>query len=75
MAKCPKCKGTGFYYLQLPDGVGSPNKVVCECKELVQLDEDQSVPENPAWHKNEREFEAYCAGRNDMLRAGFRKVK
>ena len=36
--------------------------------------EDQSLPDNPYWHKEDREFEAYCAGHNDMLKAGFVKV-
>lgn len=31
--QCPKCKGKGEYYFQLPDDVGSPNLVKCEkCK-------------------------------------------
>ena len=42
---------------------------------LVQLDENQELPENKVWHKEERLFEAYCAGRNDMLSASFRKIK
>ena len=25
--------------------------------------------DNPAWHKNDREYEAYCAGKNDKLQA------
>lgn len=33
-----------------------------------------SLPDNPAWHKTPELFEAYCAGRNDMLSAGYRKV-
>jgi hypothetical protein len=36
--------------------------------------DDQSLPDNEYWHKEDREFEAYCAGRNDMLGAGFVKV-
>lgn len=30
---CPLCKGEGEYYLNLPDGVGSPNLVRCSCVE------------------------------------------
>ena len=29
---------------------------------------DGELPDNKAWHKIEREYEAYCAGKNDMLR-------
>ena len=36
--------------------------------------DDQSLPDNLAWHKEDREFEAYCAGHNDMLGVGFVKV-
>ena len=36
--------------------------------------EDQSVPDNLVWQRNERHFEAYCAGRVDMLNAGFVKL-
>lgn len=41
----------------------------------VQLDEDQSLPDNEAWHKDPREFEAYCAGRNELIYANFKKMK
>ena len=41
----------------------------------VQLDEDQSLPDNEYWHNAEQTFGAYCAGRNDMLKANFKKVK
>ncbi len=30
---CPKCKGKGEYYFHLPDSVGSPNLVECDCHE------------------------------------------
>lgn len=30
---CSKCKGTGEYYVALPDDIGSPNLVICECVE------------------------------------------
>ena len=29
--------------------------------------EEVKLPDNKYWHKNEREFEAYCAGRNDVI--------
>jgi len=28
---------------------------------------NQSLPDNEAWHKTEREFEAFCAGRNILI--------
>ena len=35
--KCRKCKGKGWYYFCLPDDVGSPNKVKCDCwQEQIQ---------------------------------------
>lgn len=37
--------------------------------------EEAELPDNKAWHKNEREFEAYSAGRNEMIMAGYRKFK
>jgi len=49
--------------------------------EIMRIDgievraDDQSLPENDWWHKYETLFEAYCAGRNDMLKAGFKKVE
>lgn len=27
------------------------------------------IPDNETWHKDERLFEAYCAGKNDVLRS------
>ena len=41
---------------------------------IAVIDEDAELPDNKEWHKNAREFEAYCAGRNDMLNADWRKV-
>ncbi len=35
---------------------------------------DQKAPDNIAWHKNDREYEAYCAGHNDVILAGFVRV-
>lgn len=37
-------------------------------------DDDQSLPDNLVWHKVEREFEAYCAGQNEVLAAKFVRV-
>lgn len=37
--ECPNCKGKGEYYFLLPDDVGSPNLVKCDCTE-PQADED-----------------------------------
>lgn len=38
--RCSKCKGTGYYYINLPDDVGSPNKVKCECRETKHIFEE-----------------------------------
>ena len=32
---------------------------------------EKELPYNLMWHKVEREFEAYCAGQNDMTDAGY----
>jgi len=36
--------------------------------------DDQSLPDNEFWHKDPKEFEAYCAGRNDMVNDNFVRV-
>ena len=41
----------------------------------VVIKVDRELPDNEVWHKVEREFEAYCAGRNDMLKAGYVAVE
>jgi len=41
--------------------------------EIAVVDSDPELPDNVAWHMKEREFEAYCAGQNDMLIAGYRQ--
>lgn len=33
----------------------------------VVLKVERELPDNEVWHKVEREFEAYCAGKNEML--------
>jgi len=38
------------------------------------IDSDAELSDNEVWHKSEREFEAYCAGKNDMLEEGYVKV-
>ncbi len=40
---------------------------------IAIVDREAELPDNVAWHRVEREFEAYCAGRNDMLGAGWVK--
>lgn len=34
----------------------------------VVIKVERELPDNEMWHKVEREFEAYCAGRNDILK-------
>ena len=34
---------------------------------VVQI-EEKELPDNEAWHRVEREFEAYCAGKNDVFK-------
>ena len=40
-------------------------------QDVVIIDTERELPDNEAWHKNEREFEAYCAGRNELVMAGY----
>jgi len=54
---CPTCKGTGL----------DPYR------KMVVVDVDAQLPDNIAWHHNEREFEAFCAGRNILVSAGWIK--
>jgi hypothetical protein len=42
---CPQCHGTGYYLFSLPDDVGSPNRVKCNCwnspsKDLLLSDQE-----------------------------------
>jgi len=32
---------------------------------------DRELPDSEAWHKDSREFEAYCAGRNELIGSGY----
>ncbi len=38
------------------------------------VDYDAELPDNSVWHKDEREFEAYCAGRNELIGKGWVKT-
>ena len=35
---------------------------------------EKEIPDNPAWHKDDREYGAYCAGHNDLILAGYKRV-
>lgn len=41
----------------------------------VVIQVDRKLPDNEAWHKVEREFEAYCAGKNELIMAGLVPVE
>ncbi len=62
--KCMDCWG-GYI-----DGLA---KQLAQClkdhKGVLRVKKD--IPDNEVWCKVEREFEAYCAGQNDMTNAGF----
>ena len=40
----------------------------------VKADDQMTLPDNQVWHRNEREFEAYCSGKNDMVSDKWVKV-
>lgn len=37
--------------------------------------ENAKPPDNEAWHKEDREYEAFCAGQNSLIEADWRKVE
>ena len=41
----------------------------------VVLKVERELPDNKLWHQVNRQFEAYCAGKNDMIGAGFVAVE
>jgi len=60
----------------LVDGRFNPSPYADEIlaiPELAIVDRGAELPDNPAWHENEREFEAFCAGRNIMLQNDYVK--
>lgn len=41
----------------------------------VVIKVEKELPDNEAWHRIEREFEAYCAGKNELIGAGYVAVE
>jgi len=77
-AKCQNCYGTGNVVTTLKGIRETRKEWVCPaCKgtgqryKIALVDTKTELPDNEAWHKVEREFEAYCAGKNEGLGAGF----
>lgn len=46
---------------------------ILSISKIAVVNREVELPDNEIWHKNEREFEAFCAGRNIMLQDGFVK--
>ena len=66
-----ECKARGTdNYCRFPD-----DAYKCLMKRLdglgVVIKVDRELPDNKVWHKAEREFEAYCAGKNELIMAGY----
>lgn len=54
--------------------LGNYIEKILSIPEIAVVDrENFGLPDNVRWHRVEREFEAYCAGRNDMLGDGWVK--
>ncbi len=77
--KCQECKGKGWTlsnaiadttcFVCHGTGKGKPNP-----ERIVVLAGNQDLPDNPAWHKNDREYEAFCAGINILIQNNWMKV-
>jgi len=52
-------------YQSLKLSEGDITEVIAIFEEML----DTVKSDNEAWHKKDREYEAYCAGRNDLLKA------
>jgi len=73
------CKGRDFGSKNMDKN--TLNDLENDADQILSIDgirveaKDQSLPDNLHWHKDELEFEAYCAGHNDLIGAGFVKVE
>ena len=76
---CPECRGTGVFTRGLSNHCNSCNGVGYIEKELVELDPNQDLPKAYYATRKKRPwvstYDVETEAQQEMLRAGFRKVK
>ena len=49
-------------------------KQILSLPNIAVLADNQGLPDNEVWHKVEGQFEAYCAGKNEMLKDKWKRI-